>query len=245
MLSNHFFAKQWPQQELAGLQAQNKDLLPIWHNVTKEEITKYSPLLADLFALNTSEKTIAEIALAISDKVSQDRKEQPGEQLSYELLRDVILYGAEVEEFGTRINTWDGSESIATWILQARRHALMIIGEMDDIHFNIRDRREHIIFGYLEPACQTILDIAETNQEPTTAEFSGAWTRLSQAIVQINAACADLMNYYSPYPNLLEELTGEHQRPTSSIIWWNAERMYYCLLNIRNELLLRGATLNG
>ncbi len=236
VLSRDFFAKQWPQRELAGLQAQNKNLLPIWHNISKEEIADYSPTLIDLFALKTNEKTVDEIAKAVSERVNQWREEQPDSQIPPELLREVLLHGVEIEEFGTQMDSWAGTEPIAVWIMQAKGHALKITEEMDDIHFNERDRREHIIFGYLEPACQTVLDIADTNREPPKGQRKGAWTRLRQAILQTNAACAELMNYYSPYPGIFEEVTGESRRPTSSIIWWNAERMYYCLRNIHSEL---------
>jgi hypothetical protein len=50
VLSHSFFAKAWPQAELDGLFAKemdgNKVILPIWHHLTKEDVVKYSPLLA-------------------------------------------------------------------------------------------------------------------------------------------------------------------------------------------------------
>jgi hypothetical protein len=54
ILSNHFFAKNWPQQELNGLFAlEEKDkkvILPVWKNITREDVLRYSPILADRFA---------------------------------------------------------------------------------------------------------------------------------------------------------------------------------------------------
>lgn len=68
VLSTSFFAKNWTQYELDGLVAREmngagrKVILPIWHLVTKDEVMKYSPTLADRVALNSSIKSIQEIA---------------------------------------------------------------------------------------------------------------------------------------------------------------------------------------
>jgi hypothetical protein len=54
VLSKHFFAKNWPQQELNGLFAlEEKDkkvILPIWKGVSREDVKTYSPILADRVA---------------------------------------------------------------------------------------------------------------------------------------------------------------------------------------------------
>ena len=68
VLSEHFFKKEWPQRELDGLVAletaspNQKRVLPIWHKVSKDEVAKYSPTLADTIALNTSVYSSEEIA---------------------------------------------------------------------------------------------------------------------------------------------------------------------------------------
>ncbi len=236
VLSNHFFAKQWPQRELAGLQAQDKDLLPIWHGISKEDILKFSPTLADLFALKTDEKTTVEIAWAVSERVNQASREQPDSQIPSVLLRDVLLHGVEYDNFGYQMDPWKGTETIGRWVMQAKGHALNLVREMEQIEFNVRDRREHIIFGYLEIACQTVIDLAETGGEPSGNQLQAPWSKLKQATNQTNLACADLMNHYPPSPHIMEVYTGEYERPTSAIISWNSERMYHCLLNIHAEL---------
>jgi len=54
VLSQNFFSKDWAQKELNGLTALEIDgrkvILPIWHNIIREDITEYSPILADSFA---------------------------------------------------------------------------------------------------------------------------------------------------------------------------------------------------
>lgn len=67
LLSPDFFSKEWPKAELDGLVAKQraqggKVLLPIWHRLTKDDVLRHSPTLADLKALNTSVMTMAEIA---------------------------------------------------------------------------------------------------------------------------------------------------------------------------------------
>lgn len=66
VLSRHFFQKEWPQRELDGLISLEVDggkrILPIWHEISKDEVTRHSPTLADKIALNTSLKSTDEIA---------------------------------------------------------------------------------------------------------------------------------------------------------------------------------------
>ncbi|MBU2534301.1 MAG: TIR domain-containing protein [Alphaproteobacteria bacterium] len=66
VLSEHFFRKEWPNRELDGLVALEVEgrtrILPIWHKVSKDEVASYSPTLADKVALNSSLKSISEIA---------------------------------------------------------------------------------------------------------------------------------------------------------------------------------------
>lgn len=50
VLSKHFFEKKWPRAELDGLfdlePADQSLILPIWHDVTHEEVSQFSPILA-------------------------------------------------------------------------------------------------------------------------------------------------------------------------------------------------------
>jgi hypothetical protein len=57
VLSPSFFAKDWPQRELAGLFARGgRDdpvILPVWHGLSARDVAGFSPMLADLVALST------------------------------------------------------------------------------------------------------------------------------------------------------------------------------------------------
>jgi hypothetical protein len=63
VLSPAFFAKNWPQRELNGLfsrQVNGQDvILPVWHGLSKEDLLRYSPLLSDIVAANSSEGVMA------------------------------------------------------------------------------------------------------------------------------------------------------------------------------------------
>jgi hypothetical protein len=72
VLSPDFFAKEWPQRELDGLAAREtsggkKVILPIWHNITKEDVLRYSPTLADRVAIPSTKglKAVVEEILKV------------------------------------------------------------------------------------------------------------------------------------------------------------------------------------
>jgi KaiC/GvpD/RAD55 family RecA-like ATPase len=65
VLSPHFIKKKWTRRELRGLidrdVHEEKIILPIWHNVTRSEVSAFSPPLADIIALDTSVLKISTI----------------------------------------------------------------------------------------------------------------------------------------------------------------------------------------
>ena len=73
VLSKAFFDKGWTKYELDGLVTKvvngEQVLLPIWHNITKDEVISYSASLADKVARNTTSHTVEEIAAEILDVV--------------------------------------------------------------------------------------------------------------------------------------------------------------------------------
>lgn len=71
ILSPAFIAKGWTNYELDGIVTRSVSgdqiLLPIWHNITKQEVINYSPSLADKVARSTATHTVEEIAREIAD----------------------------------------------------------------------------------------------------------------------------------------------------------------------------------
>jgi hypothetical protein len=76
VLSRSFFRKGWPQYELDGLVtlevSGKQNLLPVWHEISKDEVMAQSPSLADKIARSTAQFTIEEIATEIASVVRPD-----------------------------------------------------------------------------------------------------------------------------------------------------------------------------
>ena len=74
VLSRSFFSKGWTNYELNGLVTRavsgDQILLPIWHNVSKQEVMSFSPSLADKVARNTTMHTVDEIASEIAGLIN-------------------------------------------------------------------------------------------------------------------------------------------------------------------------------
>ena len=73
VISRSFIKKGWTNYELDGLMTKaisgQQVLLPIWHDITKQEVIDYSPSLADKVARNTSQETVEEIAEEIAEMI--------------------------------------------------------------------------------------------------------------------------------------------------------------------------------
>lgn len=75
ILSPSFFAKEWPQRELAGLAARElasgtKVILPVWHEVDHAYIAERSPTLADRLGARTNagiERVAEELSVALGE----------------------------------------------------------------------------------------------------------------------------------------------------------------------------------
>jgi len=72
VLSKPFFEKKWPQVELDGLFGRetrsHEIILPIWKNITEEEVRAHSPILASRLAVSTKAglpKVLEQIRLAV------------------------------------------------------------------------------------------------------------------------------------------------------------------------------------
>ncbi|AWV34456.1 toll/interleukin-1 receptor domain-containing protein [Paenibacillus odorifer] len=88
VLSEAFMRKSWTDYELKSLVskeiAYGKVILPIWHNITKEDLLKFSPFLADKYALNTSGMDVMEIGLELCKVVRPDIFENLTRKMLYE-----------------------------------------------------------------------------------------------------------------------------------------------------------------
>jgi hypothetical protein len=77
VLSKSFFAKGWTSYELDGLVTMSiggsQVLLPLWHEISKDDVMRQSPSLADKVALRTSDYSIREIASEIAAVITGER----------------------------------------------------------------------------------------------------------------------------------------------------------------------------
>lgn len=73
VLSQSFISKGWTNYELDGIVTRtvggDQILLPIWHNISKNEVVEYSPSLADKVARSTATHTVDEIAFEIAELI--------------------------------------------------------------------------------------------------------------------------------------------------------------------------------
>lgn len=88
VISPSFIAKGWTDYELRSLinreVGYKKVILPIWHNISKEKVQKFSPFLADKFALNTSTYSIKELVIKLIEVIRPDIFENFHRHLLYE-----------------------------------------------------------------------------------------------------------------------------------------------------------------
>lgn len=75
VISNHFINKNWTAYELNGMVTREIDgvkvVLPLWHNITKEEVMTYSPSLADKMALETDKYDIPQLVEKFKELLSK------------------------------------------------------------------------------------------------------------------------------------------------------------------------------
>lgn len=76
VISKYFLSKGWTDYEYRSLLnkeiGSKKILLPIWYNVTKEEVQQYSLFLGDKMALSNFDNSIDEIAEALIEVINPD-----------------------------------------------------------------------------------------------------------------------------------------------------------------------------
>jgi hypothetical protein len=96
VLSPDFFKKDWPRKELDALVSMEtqsrKIILPIWKDITHDEVAKYSPLLASRYAVSAS-KGLPTVVAAIEAAVDSNERTREIDDLSgaTEALRQVGL----------------------------------------------------------------------------------------------------------------------------------------------------------
>lgn len=142
ILSPNFFAKRWPQAELDGLAAREssglKVILPVWHNLEREQLERYSPMLAGRLAVSTSSglnavaRQILSVVLAGAPLVLQ--REAGVAPLSLELDDDLITVLQAVDDYAPTAVSVD---TIAARLTTSKEHVGPLIKQLTMMHFLI------------------------------------------------------------------------------------------------------------
>ncbi|WMW25853.1 TIR domain-containing protein [Methanolobus sediminis] len=76
ILSPNYMRKDWPLRELNALLAKKKSMiLPVWHNVNKEDVDNFSLIISGLHSIKTEYCSYEEIAKKVKDKILNDEME--------------------------------------------------------------------------------------------------------------------------------------------------------------------------
>lgn len=83
ILSENYFKREWPQKELDGLFQKENDnnikvILPVWHAVTKDQVSEYSNILANRVSVLSSEgleEIVKKISVAVYPSNKQEKRE--------------------------------------------------------------------------------------------------------------------------------------------------------------------------
>jgi hypothetical protein len=91
VISPAFLGKKWPDYERHGLTARDVRagggiLIPVWHNVTVEQVAEFSPTLAQRFAVSTGDMSLNEIALRVLQVIRPDLADGPMRVAAFERL---------------------------------------------------------------------------------------------------------------------------------------------------------------
>jgi hypothetical protein len=106
ILSHHFFAKNWPKYELAGLKARQlrgeQVIIPIWHQITIDDVIKFSPPLADMLACDTGRESLEQV----SEKILAILKPNTHSQWLVSVMRSALKGLGRAKYHGTDYDYW-------------------------------------------------------------------------------------------------------------------------------------------
>lgn len=107
VLSKAFFEKRWPQNELNGLFsveiAGNATIIPVWFGVTYEDVTSYSPILADRIAIVAQDKP-DDVADQIYERIVRDVADPSQRYPNIHENEEVHIHGYLVPDYEHRIS---------------------------------------------------------------------------------------------------------------------------------------------
>ena len=141
IISKNFLEKKWTDYEYRSLlskeEKRKKVILPIWHNITQQEVKEFSLYLSDKIALNTSNLSIGKIALKIVEVVRPDIFHNIK---AYFLFKELIKKGTTKEVKLSELKKQEKPQSKLSRNLEVR--ARNILWDRASIRYN--DRRKYL-----------------------------------------------------------------------------------------------------
>ncbi len=166
VLSPAFISKNWPEYELRGLTAREmhtgKIILPVWHNITKDQVLQFSPPLADKFAVTSSGREVRQVAFDLIKIVRPDIFCQIHRKLQWEeQLRNAKTVSVDTQEvkFGPIVHETLPQELVgrirllraALWGAHTHSMKVWVDGFRRDLHPETEIAWwEHVAACYLE-----------------------------------------------------------------------------------------------
>lgn len=106
IFSENFFGKKWTTHEYISLKTKemlhnDKNIIPIWYNINKEDIAKYSLSMTDKIAITVNgDYDIDDIAIKIIKIIRPDIYKNINRMIYFEsLLKESVLYTMSLKEF--------------------------------------------------------------------------------------------------------------------------------------------------
>ena len=94
ILSPNFLKKEWPKHELKGLitlmLSRKSKILPVWHNITKDDAIAFNPSIADIVAVSTAGKTPALVGFELLKTLEPKLFASVSRQIAYQRVLESI-----------------------------------------------------------------------------------------------------------------------------------------------------------
>lgn len=180
ILSRNFFKKNWPQTELDGLAAKERDgkkvVLPVWHKINREHVLKFSPTLAGRLAVST-ERGIDKIVEEVLRAVKPSKTRKPAKVSATKRLKELISSLKEKNQESIK-------ETVSGMGFNDLRR--MFLDVLDGVAlFDLPDSSEHTnVFNFVLAA------ILERNKEEGAKLFE---TLLDWFFGTVTPSCKNLM----------------------------------------------------
>lgn len=172
VISPNFKKKKWTRRELGAFLARegvgDKVILPVWHNITAEEIKEYSPLLADIVAVSSSagmDAVIRKILEVVTPDLVRQKAGAIGRLADLSaLIRDYLAANLdEAKRFGFDVKGAVGQAQEALAILADALDKVARASDPNDVLLNL-EKAKRMVRGVLAycPKCKSRETMVDT-----------------------------------------------------------------------------------